>query len=59
MSSNSNIHSDETTTGNMNKNCKQIQKNCNVCVDDDDVITHNLSSIRKDTKTDKYKELKS
>ena len=27
----------ETTTGNMNKNCEQIQKNFNV-VDDDDVI---------------------
>ena len=49
----------ETTTGNMNKNCKQIQKNFNMCVDDDDVIKHNLSSIQKDTKTDKYKELKS
>ena len=32
----------ETTTGNMNKNCKQIQKNFNMCVDDDDVIKHNL-----------------
>ena len=43
----------ETTTGNMNKNCEQIQKNFNV-VDDDDVIKHNLSSIRKDKKTDTY-----
>ena len=40
----------ETTTGNMNKKCKQIQKNFNV-VDDDDVIKHNISSIRKDKKT--------
>ena len=39
----------ETTTGNMNKKCKQIQKNFNV-VDDDDVIKHNLSSIQKDEK---------
>ena len=39
----------ETKTGNMNKNCEQIQKNFNV-VDDDDVIKHNISSIRKDEK---------
>ena len=39
----------ETTTGNMNKNCEQIQKNFNV-VDDDDVIKHNLRSICKDKK---------
>ena len=42
----------ETTTGNMNKKCKQIQKNFNVVDDDDDddVIKHNLSSIQKDEK---------
>ena len=40
----------ETTRGNMNKKCKQIQKNFNVVDDDDDVIKHNLSSIRKDKK---------
>ena len=41
----------ETTTGNMNKICKQIQKNFNVVDDDDDdVIKHNLSSIWKDKK---------
>ena len=39
----------ETKTGNINKKCKQIQKNFNV-VDDDDVIKHNLSSIWKDKK---------
>ena len=39
----------ETTTGNMNKNCEQIQKNFNV-VDEDDVIKNNLISIRKDKK---------
>ena len=39
----------ETTTGNMNKNCEQIQKNFNV-VDNDGVIKHNLSSIWKDKK---------
>ena len=57
----------ETTTGNMNKNCKQIQKNFNV-VDDDVVIKPNLSSIQNNTitfeevstgLTDKYNELKS
>ena len=54
------------TTGNKNKNCKQVQKNFNV-VDDDGVIKHTLSCILKNTKTfegvstgmtDKYKELK-
>ena len=54
------------TTGNKNKNCKQVQKNFNV-VDDDGVIKHTLSSILKNTRTfegvstgmtDKYKELK-
>ena len=57
----------ETTTRNMNTNCKQVQKNFNV-VDDDGVIKHTLSSILKNTRTfeevstgmtDKYKELKS
>ena len=48
----------ETTTGNMNKNCKQIQKNFNMCVDDDDVIKHNLSSIRKDTKNRQIQRIK-
>ena len=56
-----------TTTGNMNKYCKQMQKNFNV-VDDDVVIKPNLSSIQKNTitfgevstgLTDKYNELKS
>ena len=42
----------ETTTGNMNKNCEQIQKNFNV-VDDDDVVKHNISSIQKDKKNHK------
>ena len=51
MSPNNNIYivmMIETTTGNMNKKCKQIQKNFNVVDDDDDVIKHNLRSIRKD-----------
>ena len=43
----------ETTTGNMNKHCQQIQKNFNAVADDDDVIKHNLRSIWKDKKTDK------
>ena len=42
----------ETITGNMNKNCEQIQKNFNV-VDDDDVVKHNISSIQKDKKNHK------
>ena len=41
----------ETTTGNMNKNCEQIQKNFNV-VDDDDVIKHNIA-FGKIKETDK------
>ena len=56
-----------TTTVNINKNCKQMQKNYNV-VGDDVVIKPNLSSIQKNTitfeevstgLTDKYYELKS
>ena len=39
----------ETTTGNMNKNCEQIQKNFNV-VDDDDVIKPYINSTQKDKK---------
>ena len=53
-----------TTTGNMNKYCKQMQKNFNV-VDDDVVIKPNLSSIQKNTfkevstgLKDKYNKLK-
>ena len=41
----------ETITGNMNKNCEQIQKNFNV-VDDDDVIKHNIA-FGKIKETDK------
>ena len=41
----------ETTTGNINKKCKQIQKNFNV-VDDDDVIKHNIA-FGKIKETDK------
>ena len=53
-----------TTTGNMNKYCKQMKKNFNV-VDDDVVIKPNLSSIQKNTfkevstgLKDKYNKLK-
>ena len=47
----------ETTTGNMNNNCKQIQKNFNV-VDNDGVIKHNLSSIWKDKRNKQIKIIK-
>ena len=44
------------TTGNMNIYCKQIKNNFNVVDDDDDVIKHNINSIRKDKKKQKNKK---